>query len=608
MKFASYAIVSTLVTAAACYFAWQTRQQFYPATIYMTTAKHNVVILANFGLMLLVLFGKILQRIFLGELARDEVEETVNLAKYAVTETALALTVFREELYMDTLSLFAMLLFVKIFHWLSALRVDNLGRHHEESKLAHIRLSALLVLLLWIDLFTGLVMLVGLMEKMPSVLLLFAFEYAILAVTTSTTIVKYILVLIDQRRGGQWEEKSIWVFYCEFAGDLLRLGLYLTFFAIVTAFYGLPLHLIREVYITFYTLRDRVVRFVHYRRLTSNMNARFPDATPDELANSDRTCIICREDMETAKKLPCNHLFHFRCLRTWLERSSTCPTCRAAIPLNPLPQQQQRQQQQQPQGQQGQQQQPQQQQQAQAQQPDLAAIAARLPPLPPHLAAAVARRQQQPSTAAPQSPQPAAAPAPAITPATAAAPAPQQQQQRQLPAPVVVGSIPASAPGLGLSPSPSAPATEPAMSLPSYPAAAPQLPPLPPSGVSGSPGFVLESMLRLCQQQTLMLQMQMDLLQTQLFALQGVYERQLAWQEALISALKQQQQQQQQDEKTDSTGVTTTSVPSSHLPTTASGLSAAAEQDEKTQGDHGSVSFANERTVSSSGASPSGDS
>ena len=40
----------------------------------MTTAKHNVVILANFGLMLLVLFGKILQRIFLGELARDEVE------------------------------------------------------------------------------------------------------------------------------------------------------------------------------------------------------------------------------------------------------------------------------------------------------------------------------------------------------------------------------------------------------------------------------------------------------------------------------------------------------------------------------------------------------
>ena len=36
--------------------------------------------------------------------------------------------------------------------------------------------------------------------------------------------------------------------------------------------------------------------------------------------------------MTSAKCLPCGHIFHFHCLRTWLERSSTCPTCRAAIP------------------------------------------------------------------------------------------------------------------------------------------------------------------------------------------------------------------------------------------------------------------------------------
>lgn len=46
---------------------------------------------------------------------------------------------------------------------------------------------------------------------------------------------------------------------------------------------------------------------------------------------SDATCIICREEMTTAKKLLCGHLFHVHCLRSWLERQNTCPTCRAPV-------------------------------------------------------------------------------------------------------------------------------------------------------------------------------------------------------------------------------------------------------------------------------------
>jgi hypothetical protein len=46
---------------------------------------------------------------------------------------------------------------------------------------------------------------------------------------------------------------------------------------------------------------------------------------------SDATCIICREEMTTAKKLLCGHLFHVHCLRSWLERQHTCPTCRALV-------------------------------------------------------------------------------------------------------------------------------------------------------------------------------------------------------------------------------------------------------------------------------------
>ena len=87
------------------------------------------------------------------------------------------------------------------------------------------------------------------------------------------------------------------------------------------------------------------------------MNERYPDATAEEIARED-VCIICREEMRPwrrpdqadapaagtnrvarhsvderlrAKKLPCGHILHFACLRSWLERQQNCPTCRRPV-------------------------------------------------------------------------------------------------------------------------------------------------------------------------------------------------------------------------------------------------------------------------------------
>ncbi|KAL6529624.1 hypothetical protein OROGR_015247 [Orobanche gracilis] len=86
-----------------------------------------------------------------------------------------------------------------------------------------------------------------------------------------------------------------------------------------------------ELYENFRNFRIRVAYYICYRKIISNMDDRFPDATPEELNTSDATCIICREEMITAKKLICGHLFHAHCLRSWLERQNTCPTCRALV-------------------------------------------------------------------------------------------------------------------------------------------------------------------------------------------------------------------------------------------------------------------------------------
>jgi E3 ubiquitin-protein ligase synoviolin len=75
------------------------------------------------------------------------------------------------------------------------------------------------------------------------------------------------------------------------------------------------------------------------------MNERYPDATAEEIGSED-VCIICREGMRAwepaagsanpderlrPKKLPCGHILHFACLRSWLERQQNCPTCRRPV-------------------------------------------------------------------------------------------------------------------------------------------------------------------------------------------------------------------------------------------------------------------------------------
>lgn len=107
----------------------------------------------------------------------------------------------------------------------------------------------------------------------------------------------------------------------------------------------------------------RLTAFLRYRRATQDMNKRYGDATVEDIERED-TCIICREEMRPwsvtnpqappvapgalpparpaapvnersrPKKLPCGHILHLGCLRSWLERQQVCPTCRRPVVEN----------------------------------------------------------------------------------------------------------------------------------------------------------------------------------------------------------------------------------------------------------------------------------
>ncbi|XP_041014792.1 ERAD-associated E3 ubiquitin-protein ligase HRD1B-like [Juglans microcarpa x Juglans regia] len=332
MKLHSYAGLSLIATLAVIYHAFNSRGQFYPAMVYLSTSKISLVLLLNMGLVIMCIMWQLTKQVFLGSLREAEIERLNEQSWREVMEILFAITIFRQDFSVTFLAMVTALLLIKALHWLVQKRVEYIETTPSVPIISHIRIVSFMGFLLLLDslfLYNNIKFLMK--EKKASVSVFFSFEYMILATTTVSTFVKYVFYVIDMLMEGQWERKPVYTFYLEIIRDLLHLSMYLCYFLVIFMNYGVPLHLIRDLYETFRNFRIRAVDFIRYRKITSNMNDRFPDATPEELNASDVTCIICREEMTTAKKLICGHLFHVHCLRSWLERQHTCPTCRAPV-------------------------------------------------------------------------------------------------------------------------------------------------------------------------------------------------------------------------------------------------------------------------------------
>lgn len=380
-------------------------------------------ILTNLALLGLCTAMLGLQRLFYGPLRPIEIEQLYEKAWFAITETCLAMTIFRDEVGGWFLVMFVCLLIGKVWGWIGEGRVEILEQQPPaDPRLFHARLSFSLVISSFFNIFLlRYSVQTVLLQARPNMMVMFAFEFAVLTVTSLSTAARYMITLhesaviknqINARRAQiiqdrdrsravsnppttenetaeneidavdidvpGWEEKGRWVFYLDLATgkspgpellnvltnsklpDFFKLVLYLTFFCVLCMFYGMPIHIIRDVAMTIRSFYKRINDFIRYRQATRDMNARYPDATSDEISRED-VCIICREDMtpwrspgeDTAqqrdaarnnttgvspmderlrtKKLPCGHILHFACLRSWLERQQNCPTCRAPV-------------------------------------------------------------------------------------------------------------------------------------------------------------------------------------------------------------------------------------------------------------------------------------
>ena len=382
-----------------------------------------------------------LQRLCYGALRPIEIEQLYEKAWFAITETCLAMTIFREEVGAWFLVMFVALLTGKVWGWIGDGRVEVLEQQPPANpRLFHIRLTISLGMSVLYDL--------GLMnytintviqQARPNMMVMFLFEFAILATSSFATSFRYCISLIEakvvkkqtqerllERRrevreeraemirqreaavaaAGEgsdavpsdeplpseddvdemdievpgWETKGHWVLTLDLITgksallassftsahylDFVKLGIYVTFFVILLMFYGLPIHIMRDLFLTARSFTKRLTAFMKYRRATRDMNKLYEDATVEDIQRED-TCIICREEMRPwsvtnpqpplaapgaipparpattvnersrPKKLPCGHILHLGCLKSWLERQQMCPTCRRSVVVDP---------------------------------------------------------------------------------------------------------------------------------------------------------------------------------------------------------------------------------------------------------------------------------
>lgn len=414
-----YAGASTAAAAACLLKAFHQRPNFYSATVYLSQSNACILILTNLLLVTACWFMYGLQRALYGQLRPIEVEQLSEKAWYAVLDTLLAMPSFREDVGGWLLTMFALLLAGKVWGWIAEGRVDILEQQPPANpRLFHARLATSLIVSVVFDLLILRYCInTVITDPRPGMMVIFTFEFAILSIFSLFTLARYLLSVADtqiQKRqtiaaiearkeeiraereearrsaaaAGEpaleedeepievdenevdvpgWEEKRRYLFALEVFTDFIKLLIYLFFFAVSVTFNGLPMHIMRDVYMTFMSFSKRVTDYVAYRRATSDMNARYPDATVEEIRGD--VCIICRETMLAweqpqagatavpageeearaaanaapaapprrrdegmrAKKLPCGHILHLRCLKAWLERQQVCPTCRRPV-------------------------------------------------------------------------------------------------------------------------------------------------------------------------------------------------------------------------------------------------------------------------------------
>ncbi|XP_073064389.1 E3 ubiquitin protein ligase RIN2-like [Primulina eburnea] len=324
----------------------------------------TLVLVSSFALNLFITVMVGLKMLFFSELSSSELrkllERLVNYIIYKGTFLPLVVppTIFQAGLWSTWL---AVLCFLKMFQAIARDRLERLNASPSATPGTYFRVYSALLLVFILDVLWILLCLTLYSVTSSSISLLLFFEPSSIGFETLQAIVVHGFQLLEiwlhhaagdgancrlskifdiSPTGSLEEWKGMLIRNLGFFLDIMTLLMALAHYLYIWWLHGMAFHLVDAILcLNIRALLSATVKrvrgFIKLRIALGTLHGALPDATSEDLRAYDDECAICREPMAKAKKLPCGHLFHLACLRSWLDQglseSYSCPTCRKPL-------------------------------------------------------------------------------------------------------------------------------------------------------------------------------------------------------------------------------------------------------------------------------------
>ena len=123
----------------------------------------------------------------------------------------------------------------------------------------------------------------------------------LLAIYVMNISIRFLINTIDASLPSGFASKGLYVMVVDLVCEVIKFGTYVCFFALVFVYYGLPIHIVRDLWAAYFTFQKKLLNFIYFLRLTRNLDSRFANATKEQLENAE-SCVVCRDTLETGKR------------------------------------------------------------------------------------------------------------------------------------------------------------------------------------------------------------------------------------------------------------------------------------------------------------------
>ncbi|QDZ25669.1 hypothetical protein HOP50_18g82110 [Chloropicon primus] len=326
---------------------------------YMLSSGSSVFVAWNAVFCVLLNTALLLKVVFFGSLSMQELQRLLGrLVDYALLKIVFVAAIASGtavELFVWS-AWFGVLGFVKLFGGLARDRFEQLLQTPSATRLHYLRNLLFVVFLMASNILCTIHLGAMLRRETTSKRILLMFDPLVIQIDLAYTLLRSLVNALEQWQlarqlsgaaaaagssGGfgpqSWQWMAPFMYYADFGTAMLTHVLTLGHYCHVWYLHGFSFQVVDSIILLnirslLGSMYKRFKTFMAFHCATSNLKKAFPDATKEELEKYQDVCAICKESMCKGKVLPCGHIFHLPCLRSWLEQGEhgnyTCPLCR----------------------------------------------------------------------------------------------------------------------------------------------------------------------------------------------------------------------------------------------------------------------------------------